>query len=595
MINFEALLEFEESLSINYINDHKCLIQSIENKLNYLRINEGNIENYENIKDNNGEQNNEEEEDDDDKTSIVFDCEIELYNAINSYNLIEDEFLTCSKCGLHLNSIQLINKCCLQTKEFIQNQLTNKNSLDYNYWLSFIDNPIRTVFTLPYLTEFNLKNHIPTKLRSIIWKKFHLLTTCQIPNSINLIFKNFQHSYTNEISIQISKDVLRTFPHIKFFHNEKTIEDLSTILNLYSNYDLELGYCQGLIFLVGVLYYHLEKSTKMTFFALINIMELEKELHDIFTDDMSKTLNLWFLQFLSVLEIIDLELFEYFSNNLKIMKVFLFQWWLTFLSSHIPINGSIIINYIMDFCHFQSWKIGLFKLSLGLLIINKELIMNLNFEKDEEILLQILLNEDKWLVVLNNIDYFFSDLIFSWNDEIFLNLPITFQDSRLVLINDGMMDLSPTSKPLYSSFKALSQTFKQLRRSSHDRTKSICSIGFKKQDKSTSVVECKQDRDRSTSVISTVSTTSYNSNYSNYESTTSIFSNNFLKFHKETNNSSNYDITRDEEIDLLTIENEKLKILLRQSYYLLKKSDNSDNDKDEINFLNFEIEKILNT
>ncbi|KAI5965373.1 uncharacterized protein KGF55_001594 [Candida pseudojiufengensis] len=590
MIDFESLIEFEESLCIGYLNDHKILLNNLSLKIEHLRSNE-----EDHIEISLNEEGSEDEEEDD-ITSIQSNIEIEnkdiiteLKQTIDLYDITKDEFLTCIDCGNHLNIPILTKPCCISYKEYTQNLLRNKNSLDYKYWLSFIDNPTRTINSLPYLTEFYLKNKLPQNLRSSIWIKLYLLNLNKIPNSINFIFKNFQHSYNLEISNQISKDLKRTFPNLIFFQNQKTIDDLTIVLNLYSNYDLELGYCQGLIFLVGIIYYNLNQSSKLTFFALTNIMEIEKELHEIFTSNkMKSTLNLWFLQFLRILKEVNLEIYEFFKQDFKIMKIFLFQWWLSFLSSHIPYNGSNIINLIMDFCHFQSWKIGIFKLSLGLLIINKELLSNLDFNKDEEIILQFLLNEDKWNSVLKNIDGFFGELLFSWDDNLFLNLPNEFNKFENSLINDDIDNdeivnkLNPQQRklPILSSIKAISQIFKQQQPKIYKRERSNTTTS---------------------SIISTISTNSSNTSITNNNnSKLSLFSNTFKNFKIDSNNSiysTQQEIQKDSEnldneIDLLTIENEKLKNLLRQSYFMIN---NRNNGIDEFNVkcLSDEIGKVL--
>lgn len=387
-MDFSNLLEFEEALASTSIKDSSLLLINLESKIEYFSIEE-------NVNDVEFKRN-------------------DLDKLFDSYSVVDDEFISCSNCGNFLNTPETYQSCC---KKFIdQIVLGNMESL---YWLAFINNPTSTINTLPYYTELLIiQQGIPPPLRSMIWKKLFLLNNKKIPNSIELIYSNFQHSYLPEISKQISKDLNRTFPTIDFFKQPDNVSNLSTILNVYANYDAELGYCQGLLFLVGVLYYHFDSDCQLTFHSLVSIMDLEPELHDIFmTETMSSTLNLWLQQFTEILKTIDPELYQHLSKYVE-FQTFLYQWWLSFLSSHSP--DLSIINRIMDFCLIQGWKVGLFKISIGLLISNKPILMAVH---DEEVIYQHLLNESKWGNVLsNNLDMFFGDLLLNWDEELFINL-----------------------------------------------------------------------------------------------------------------------------------------------------------------------------
>lgn len=387
-MDFNILVEFEESLSIHSTNRANLLLTNLEFKIEYFNT--------------------------EDNVNDVEFTDQDLQQVFDSYSILDDEFISCSNCGYLLNNQDNYQTCC---KNFI-NQIKLGN-MEQIYWKSFINNPTATINTLPHYTELLIiQQGIPPPLRSIIWKKLFLLNNKNIPNSINLIYSNFQHSYNPEISKQISKDLNRTFPTINFFKNQKNIENLSTILNVYANYDVELGYCQGLLFLVGVLYYHFHCDCQLTFHALISIMNLEPQLHNIFTmETMSSTLQLWLNQFIDILKVIDYDLYQHLSKYVE-FQTFLYQWWLSFLCSHTP--DLSIINRTIDFCLIQGWKVGLFKISIGLLISNKPILMAIN---DEEVIYQHLLNESKWgKVIINSLDVFFGDLLLSWDEKLFITL-----------------------------------------------------------------------------------------------------------------------------------------------------------------------------
>lgn len=394
-VDWESLLEFEESLSSSFSKTNALLLHNLELKIELNRTSS----NY-------------------DLPANDYGIE-KLENDMTDYDYCSDEFTTCSNCGQPLNDNSAYKNCC---KKFVSFQGVISSSLEKSFWISFINNPSSTINTLPNYTELLfLRQGLPFQLRSTIWKKLFLMSQDNvIPETSRLVFDNFQHSYSLEISKQISKDLSRTFPLVEFFRNEETINNLSTILNVYANYDVELGYCQGLLFLVGVLYYHFKSDSTLTFHALVTIMESEPELHDIFTSTtMSYTLNKWKFEFSTILQEIDNELYEHL-NKFVDMQVFLYQWWLSFISSHTP--DLSIVNRVMDFCLLQGWKIGMFKISLGLLLVNKPILMTLD-TGDEEVIYQHLLNESKWGIAVKDLNAFFGDLLLSWDDSAFIELP----------------------------------------------------------------------------------------------------------------------------------------------------------------------------
>lgn len=52
---------------------------------------------------------------------------------------------------------------------------------------------------------------------------------------------------------QIQRDLNRTFPKSEYFQDEGHLESLYNVVKCYSLYDPEVGYCQGISFLVGPL------------------------------------------------------------------------------------------------------------------------------------------------------------------------------------------------------------------------------------------------------------------------------------------------------------------------------------------------------
>lgn len=341
--------------------------------------------------------------------------ETDLLKLFNNYNYKSDAVATCPTCRSLLGSSK---QCCT---DFVEQQRQGPSSaLERDYWTLFLQNPYKTILTLPNYTKMVLfQMGIPFQLRDQVWKKLFLVNqknSYELPAEASMIYTNFQHSYNHRISKQIEKDLGRTFPDVAFFKEPETVNALLTILNVYANYDLELGYCQGLLFLVGTLY-QLLRSRELTFHAMCKIMECEPQLRSIYVPGlMLDTLERWRHEFSVIFSRVDNQLYTHLASFCD-MSVFLFQWWLSNNLIHAP---DLTVNHrIVECCLAEGWKVGNFKVSLGLLIRNRPILMSFG-EGDEDVVYQHLLNESKWGNIINNTTSFFGDLILSWDDELFM-------------------------------------------------------------------------------------------------------------------------------------------------------------------------------
>ena len=389
MIDFDQLLEFEELLSSTSVHKTAILLENLELKMEHLQCSDDTPPRPEFTRD-------------------------DLTQVFDDYDISTDEFVTCPKCGNGLMRSDGYKQCC---KAFVYNSSQITSQVETTYWLAFINNPATTISLLPYYNQLLcLQQGIPTQLRLLVWERLFLLDLPQLPELLREVFDNLQHLYNLDISKQISKDLNRTFPLVQFFKQEDTVAALNLVLNVYANFDAELGYCQGLLFLVGVLFFHFGLDSQMTFHALICIMDMEPELRNIFTTGtMLETLSAWEGEFKTILAAVDPELSDHLTGFVE-MKLFLYQWWMLFMLSHLP--DLLIVNRIMDFCMIQGWKTGLLKISLGLLLSNKPILMAVG-PGDDEVVYQHLLNELKWGNVINNLDLFFGDLLLLWDDVLF--------------------------------------------------------------------------------------------------------------------------------------------------------------------------------
>eukprot|EP00123_Amoebidium_parasiticum_P015748 comp23130_c0_seq1/m.37300 comp23130_c0_seq1/g.37300 ORF comp23130_c0_seq1/g.37300 comp23130_c0_seq1/m.37300 type:complete len:1074 (-) comp23130_c0_seq1:402-3623(-) len=86
-------------------------------------------------------------------------------------------------------------------------------------------------------------------------------------------------THSSPYEAEIKRDVARTFPtHPKFSNRDGPGQTaLFNIMKVYSLYDKDLGYCQGLAFIVGVLLMHMEEEEAFTTLTyMMNVLNLRE-------------------------------------------------------------------------------------------------------------------------------------------------------------------------------------------------------------------------------------------------------------------------------------------------------------------------------
>ena len=89
-------------------------------------------------------------------------------------------------------------------------------------------------------------------------------------NSAYFTYKSLPLSESNKTQIQ--KDIERTQPHVDSFKTPKYLSMLKSILEVYSTFDSEVGYVQGMNILVSGLLYHI-KDEEDTFWVFCKMMQ----------------------------------------------------------------------------------------------------------------------------------------------------------------------------------------------------------------------------------------------------------------------------------------------------------------------------------
>jgi hypothetical protein len=120
----------------------------------------------------------------------------------------------------------------------------------------------------------SLLQGIPSELRGEIWV-FLTKANQLLSNFSENVYKKLLSNTNPEVSQQIQKDLHRTYPEHRVFQEREGIgqQALNNVLNAYANYDPEVGYCQGMGFIVACLILQIRNEV-LSFWAFVQIMHL---------------------------------------------------------------------------------------------------------------------------------------------------------------------------------------------------------------------------------------------------------------------------------------------------------------------------------
>lgn len=187
----------------------------------------------------------------------------------------------------------------------------------------------------------------------------------------------------------ILRDLHRTFPTVEMFrerggHGQQM---LGQVLRAFSVYDMQVGYCQGLAFLVGPLLMHMDE--RAAFCVLVRLME-EYDLRTMFTADMAG-LHLRVFQFTRLLE----RFVPTVSNHLEelgVQNIYATQWFLSIFAVTCPLS---MLLRIYDVIFAEGALETLMRVAVAIMQANEQRLLAI---KEEDEALSLLLGRDLWQV-----------------------------------------------------------------------------------------------------------------------------------------------------------------------------------------------------
>eukprot|EP00824_Muranothrix_gubernata_P017956 TRINITY_DN3673_c0_g1_i1.p1 TRINITY_DN3673_c0_g1~~TRINITY_DN3673_c0_g1_i1.p1 ORF type:complete len:351 (+),score=43.43 TRINITY_DN3673_c0_g1_i1:104-1156(+) len=173
-------------------------------------------------------------------------------------------------------------------------------------------------------------------------------------------------------SLQV--DLPRTFPALSFFHHEGPWEEsLRRVLETYAFYRPDVGYVQGMSYLVAMLLLYVDEYT--SFCCLANILSVPS-LHSFFRMDMPEVRRrMRAFEELMAQQLPTLH--KHFTELHIDPQTYLLEWVLTLFSKSVPLD---LASRIWD-CYFMDGEPFIFRAALGILSYCAPLLESAPFEE----------------------------------------------------------------------------------------------------------------------------------------------------------------------------------------------------------------------
>eukprot|EP01120_Amphizonella_sp_Union-15-10_P014668 TRINITY_DN71_c0_g1_i1.p1 TRINITY_DN71_c0_g1~~TRINITY_DN71_c0_g1_i1.p1 ORF type:complete len:395 (-),score=31.21 TRINITY_DN71_c0_g1_i1:64-1095(-) len=212
-----------------------------------------------------------------------------------------------------------------------------------------------------------VRNGIPNDLRPTIWPA--LVEANELIENNRGAYSKYFNIENTEATKRINFDVPRTFPKHSMFSKEgQGRVPLFNILKAYANYDPEIGYCQGMSYIVAVLLMHL--SEELSFWVFVRLMR-DYSIRTMFQSHMPLSVQNYEKFLFSKCPV----LYNHLKNQNVSLAMFVAPWFKTLFSQQFNLSFVFCLwdNFLLDGLNF------IFKVPLSMLIFCKEKLLQLRY------------------------------------------------------------------------------------------------------------------------------------------------------------------------------------------------------------------------
>jgi hypothetical protein len=247
-----------------------------------------------------------------------------------------------------------------------QQTLSDREEQDWTFWSQVLASDYADAKAKAAELTKRVKLGIPDKLRGIAWQFLLQSKDEQLEHRYKELLKK-----TSPFSKQIQLDLARTFPNNAAF-KDLAQDELYNVLNALAIHDAELGYCQGLPFVVGPLLLHLPEEE--TFSLLINLLR-SGGMREMYLPSLQGLL-LRLHQFEKLVEERLPQLNAHFQDQGIRASMYATQWFMTLFASTAPLH---IVYRVLDVVCLEGFE-TIFRFALALLTANQSQLLAFEFD-----------------------------------------------------------------------------------------------------------------------------------------------------------------------------------------------------------------------
>ncbi|KAJ1610183.1 TBC domain-containing protein [Cryptosporidium canis] len=218
-----------------------------------------------------------------------------------------------------------------------------------------------------------LRKGIPSQFRGFFWMKLAEVENIKNEHSENLYFQ-LSEIKNAPCCGDIYRDISRTFPKHTLFRdrNNHGQNSLFSVLRAYSLYNPDVGYCQGMGFIVGVLLMYL--SEEDSFYMLISILD-KYEFSGLYLPGLP-LLNTHLEKLRKIFKKRIPNLYNHFRSENVDETMYASQWFMTIFAYSFNLDS---VARIWDLFFLEGINL-IFKISIAILKILKNSLFNQSFE-----------------------------------------------------------------------------------------------------------------------------------------------------------------------------------------------------------------------
>ncbi|KAL1306202.1 hypothetical protein AAFC00_004301 [Neodothiora populina] len=255
-----------------------------------------------------------------------------------------------------------------------------------DFWSSVVRDYPEALASMPTLTPIMIRKGVPDFLRPVVWGSLVGARDLDLCSEFQLLLERLEVEHSSIDGI-IDKDLGRCFPtHELFMHpSGEGQRMLGQVLKCYNLHDPEIGYCQGMGFVVGILLMKMEAQD--AFCVFVRLMETHG-LRNCYSKSLSG-LHLRIYQFQQLLAPLSPNLLAHFKN-LGVEFAYLSQWFMTIFATTCPLDT---LFRIYDVVLAEGADETIMRVALALILKNENKLLDMTEIED---VLQLLLGRGIW-------------------------------------------------------------------------------------------------------------------------------------------------------------------------------------------------------